>query len=152
MSDTQAAMREFRFLDDKRKTSGLLPQEEQRWQELAQALGIDISQAMGGYWGADGQWYAYPQGYDPQQGYPQQGYDPNYGYYDPNQQQQYPQQGYDPNAGYYDPNAQQPADPGQYPGQAPAGQWNQPGPAAAQQAWQAPAPQPPAPAALDLPG
>ena len=68
MSDTQAAMREFRFLDEKRKTSGLLPQEEQRWQELAAHLGIDISQAMGGYWGADGQWYAYPQQqpqYDP---------------------------------------------------------------------------------------
>src|SRR4051812_41078810 len=111
MSDTQAAMREFRFLDDKRKTSGLLPQEEQRWQELAQALGIDISQALGGYWGADGQWYAYPQqGYDPN-AYPQQAYDPNYGY-DPNQPQQ-PQQGYDPNQGYYDPNQQQYADPNQ---------------------------------------
>jgi hypothetical protein len=106
MSDTQAAMREFRFLDDKRKTSGLQAQEEQRWQELAQALGIDISQALGGYWGADGQWYAYPEGYDPNQQYPQQAYDPNYGYYDPNAQQ-YPQQGYDPNYGYYDPNAQQ---------------------------------------------
>src|ERR1043165_1002617 len=91
MSDTQAAMREFRFLDEKRKTSGLLPQEEQRWQELAHGLGIDISAQLGGWWGADGQWYAYDQN--------QQGYDPN-AYYDPNQQ---PQQGYDPNA-YYDPN------------------------------------------------
>src|SRR4051812_12767312 len=116
MSDTQAAMREFRFLDDKRKTSGLLPVEEQRWQELANGLGIDISQAMGGYWGADGEWYAYPQGYDPN-AYPQQAYDPNYGYYDPNQPQaQYPQQAYDPNQPQqpYDPNQpQQPYDPNQ---------------------------------------
>src|SRR6185436_16305331 len=105
MSDTQAAMREFRFLDEKRKTSGLLPQEEQRWQELAANLGIDISAALGGYWGADGQWYAYPQGYDPNAYPQQQGYDPSSGYYDPNQ----PQQAYDPNYGYYDPNQPQQA-------------------------------------------
>ncbi len=107
MSDTQAAMREFRFLDEKRKTSGLLPVEEQRWQELAAHLGIDISQAVGGYWGADGQWYAYPpqQAYDPN-AYAQPGYDPSYGggYYDPNAYPQQPQQAYDPNYGYYDPN------------------------------------------------
>ena len=50
---------------------------------------------MGGYWGADGQWYAYPpQDYDPN-AYPQepqqQAYDPNYGYYDPNAYPQQPQ-------------------------------------------------------------
>ena len=35
MSDTQAAMREFRFLDDKRRAAGLSASEEQRWTELA---------------------------------------------------------------------------------------------------------------------
>ncbi|HEX4621926.1 MAG TPA: hypothetical protein VH208_10205, partial [Myxococcaceae bacterium] len=134
MSDTQAAMREFRFLDDKRRAAGLSATEEQRWAELRQALGIqdapaqDAYQQQQGYYAEDGNWYPYPAGYDPNayydpnqypQGYAegQQGYDPNQAYY--------AQQGYDPNAanpeGYdpnqpayypqgYDPN-QQPYDP-----------------------------------------
>ena len=40
MSDTQASMREYRFLDDKRKTGGLSVEEEQRWQYLGVSLGI----------------------------------------------------------------------------------------------------------------
>ena len=39
-------MREFRFLDEKRKTNGLTQVEEQRWQELGASLGIDLSAAM----------------------------------------------------------------------------------------------------------
>ncbi len=107
-------MREFRFLDEKRKTNGLMPNEEQRWYELAAQLGVDMSQY--GQWGADGQWYPYPPGYDPNQQWGQQ---QQPGYYDPNQapqqewygQQQQPAY-YDPNQPAYDPN--QPAyDPNQ---------------------------------------
>ncbi|MDX2013972.1 MAG: hypothetical protein SFW67_27490 [Myxococcaceae bacterium] len=109
-------MREFRFLDDKRKTNGLTPQEEQRWYELAAHLGVDMSQY--GQWGADGQWYPYPVGYDPNQGY----YDPNQaaaqGWY--GQPGAYPPPGYDPNQAYdpsqqapYDPSQQAPYDPSQ---------------------------------------
>ncbi len=124
MSDTRVAMREFRFLDEKRKLSALSPAEEQRWSELKQTLGVVEASNPGpnGYYAEDGNWYPYPEGYDPQQGYPQdpnasfdptamgaeigatlpqpEGYDPNGGY---------AQQGYDPNGGYaqqgYDPNA-----------------------------------------------
>src|SRR5687768_16643379 len=135
MSDTQAAMREFRFLDDKRKGGGLSQIEEHRWIELGGQLGMSAQQ---GYYGQDGVWYIYPPGYDPKTGqyygqqqpqyqqpqyqqpqypgYPpapsQPYYDPNAGYYPPQ-----PPQAYDPNAGYYDPNApydpnqQQPYDP-----------------------------------------
>ncbi len=39
MSDTRLAMREFRFLDEKRKLTTLSSSEEQRWRELKQALG-----------------------------------------------------------------------------------------------------------------
>jgi hypothetical protein len=39
MSDTRLAMREFRFLDEKRKLTALSSAEEQRWRELKQALG-----------------------------------------------------------------------------------------------------------------
>src|SRR5258708_5326567 len=39
MSDTRLAMREFRFLDEKRKLTTLSGSEEQRWRELKQALG-----------------------------------------------------------------------------------------------------------------
>lgn len=39
MSDTRLAMREFRFLDEKRKLTALSSSEEQRWRELKQALG-----------------------------------------------------------------------------------------------------------------
>jgi hypothetical protein len=105
MSDTQAAMREFRFLDDKRKGGGLSPAEEQRWMDLGGQLGMS---AHMGYVADDGVWYAYPPGYDPTTGQyygqqppqpaysaPQPYYDPNAGYYPPQ-----PQQGYDPNAGY----------------------------------------------------
>ena len=115
MSDTQAAMREFRFLDDKRKGGGLAPLEEQRWIELGGQLGMSAQQ---GYYGQDGAWYAYPPGYDPNTGqyYGQQPQYPGYApppqqYYDPNAPYYPPQQGYDPNAGYYDPNA--PYDPNQ---------------------------------------
>lgn len=122
MSDTQAAMREFRFLDEKRKTNGLTQVEEQRWQELGSALGIDLSAAMQptGYYGPDGLWYQYPPGYDPQaawamwqqqQQQQQQYYPPQQPYYDPNTgayyppQQGYEQQGYpQQQQGYYDPN------------------------------------------------
>src|SRR6476620_5672963 len=94
MSDTRAAMREFRFLDDKRKQGRLEEAEEYRWQELRQQLGFaeepaydpnqqqwaaQQQQQPQGYWGQDGQWYPYdPQQY--QQWYAQQqaqGYDPN---------------------------------------------------------------------------
>src|SRR5438552_469947 len=97
MSDTQAAMREFRFLDDKRKTGGLSEPEEHRWLELGGQLGITAQQ---GYYADDGNWYVYPPGYDPMTGqyygaaYPQQ----DQGY--PQQQQPYS----DPNAGYYPPD------------------------------------------------
>ncbi|PZR04429.1 MAG: hypothetical protein DI536_34290 [Archangium gephyra] len=109
MSDTQAAMREFRFLDEKRKTNGLTEAEESRWQELGAALGIDLSASLqpAGYYGADGLWYQYPPGYDPnaqwQQQYAQPGYAPQPGYYAPPQPQGY----YDPNTGaYYPPQPQ----------------------------------------------
>ncbi len=143
MSDTQAAMREFRFLDEKRKTNGLTPAEDLRWQDLAASLGVDLSQqqvaeAPQGYYGPDGNWYPYaPQGYDPQTwsappagqwppGYyapPPQGYygpDGQWYQYPPMQQQPY----YDPTTGqYYQPPPQQwyPAQPQGYYDQQ--GQW-----------------------------
>jgi len=40
MSDTRLAMREFRFLDEKRKLTALSSNEEQRWRELKQVLGV----------------------------------------------------------------------------------------------------------------
>jgi hypothetical protein len=118
MSDTQAAMREFRFLDEKRTSTGLTPAEAERWQALAEELGVDVSQAQPsaqpagappapGYYGPDGQWYPYaPQGYDPAvwggapgawPGY----YPPPQGYYDPNTGAWYP---YPQPPTYYDPN------------------------------------------------
>ena len=66
MSDTRAVMREFRFLDEKRKVGGLSPVEEMRWAELRHALGLpaeappayDASQwAQQGYYADDGNWY-----------------------------------------------------------------------------------------------
>ncbi len=126
MSDTQEVIREFRFLDDKRKSSGLTADEEYRWQALAQSLGIPVpAPAPQGYWGTDGQWYAYPPGYDPQLAY-QQGYTPEgypTGYYDQHQAQGYgyPQQGYDPQTG------QPYADPQAMPGEGQEGQWPQQG-------------------------
>src|SRR5687768_13327601 len=93
MSDTQAAMREFRFLDDKRKQGGLAPIEEQRWLELRAHLGFaeaavpaNTEAAPAGYYGEDGQWYAYPDAsaYDPaaygEGGYPDAGYGDSNGY------------------------------------------------------------------------
>src|SRR5258708_4031213 len=79
MSDTQAAMRAFRFLDDKRNAGGLSAAEEQRWNELRQQLGIPDAPQQAyaepqGYYASDGNWYPYPEGYDPAQ-YAQQGYD-----------------------------------------------------------------------------
>jgi hypothetical protein len=82
MSDTRAALREFRFLDEKRKMGSLSPVEEARWNELRGLLGVQDAavpepsapeaypQQPQGYYGADGQWYAYPAGYPQQpQGY-----------------------------------------------------------------------------------
>ncbi len=142
MSDTRTSMREFRFLDEKRKMGSLSPAEEARWTELRGLLGVQDApvhdpaagagypQQPQGYYGQDGQWYAYPanyaqppqqQGYYGQDGqwyaapapYPQQ----PQGYYGQDGQwYPYPagypqQQGYDPNQGYaaypqqgYDPN------------------------------------------------
>ncbi|MFZ5471816.1 MAG: hypothetical protein ACOZIN_20495, partial [Myxococcota bacterium] len=147
MSDTRAAMRDFRFLDEKRNQSGLSPAEEQRWLELRTALGIQDTTAEPyaapqGYYGTDGNWYPYPAGYDPNayaggydpnaQGYypqgaydpnagqyPQPGYDPNAypGGYDPNAQGYYPQEGYDPNAGYYPQGGYDPNQQAYYPPQ-----------------------------------
>src|SRR5215218_9804599 len=75
MSDTRAVMREFRFLDEKRKLGSLSPTEETRWHELRAHLGApEAPQAAAtnpyaaypqGYWGQDGQWYAYPAAYPP---------------------------------------------------------------------------------------
>ncbi len=164
MSDTQAAMREFRFLDETRKTNGLTPAEEERWYELAQALGVDVGQQQAqpqGYYAQDGNWYPYPAGYDPATGqyaYPDyqqqaapgwypppaqpQGYyaqDGNwYPYppgYDPATGQYY--QGYPPAPGYQQWPQQQP-----WPGQQPAYDPNAP----AQPQWGYPA-QPGYPAA-----
>jgi hypothetical protein len=153
MSDTQAAI-EFRFLDEKRKTTGLTPAEDQRWQELATTLGVDLSadaaaaqQAPQGYYGPDGNWYPYaPQGYDPQVwgGQPGQwqGYYPPQpqGYYGPDGQwyqypaQPQPQPYFDPATGqYYQAPPQQWA----YPPQ-PQGYYDQQG----QWVPTAPAPQP----------
>src|SRR5206468_57354 len=128
MSDTSAAMREFRFLDEKRKHAQLSAAEEQRYHELRHQLGMPAQTPPQpqGYYADDGNWYpypaaeAYPQSYDPNaQAYGYAGYDPNaqaYGYgqqqpYDPYAAQHdpnaapaydpayaYPQQGYDPNA------------------------------------------------------
>src|SRR5512143_3091935 len=91
MSDTRAAMREFRFLDERRTRGNLSPAEEARWNELRGLLGaqgtpmqepavaMDPAQQPQGYYGADGQWYAYPTDYA--QGYaPNQPYDPNQPY------------------------------------------------------------------------
>ncbi len=136
MSDTRAVMREFRFLDEKRKSGGLSSGEEQRWSELRQQLGLPAEspaqdaqqQAWAqqgyygpdgnwypyppaqGYYGPDGNWYPYPWGYDPnQQAYAQQGWDPQWGYAP--QAQPY----WDPNQQQqaYDPNQQQAYDPNQ---------------------------------------
>jgi hypothetical protein len=110
MSDTQASMREFRFLDEQRKTNGLMPADEERWQALALSLGVDVSalqqpaQAPQGAYGADGQWYpAQPQGhYGPDgqwyQAAPQDYYQPQpQGYYGPDGQwYQAPPHGYAP--------------------------------------------------------
>lgn len=132
-------MREFRFLDDKRKASGLSQVEEEHYQLLAAQLGV---QPVPGYFATDGNWYPYPdQGYG---GYPQQGgyydpnaIDPNTGYpyqpqdYDPNYAAQgyYPPQGYDPNQVQYDeqgnPLAAQPAYDPNYAQYAQQQQWPQ---------------------------
>ncbi|MGQ0503818.1 MAG: DUF6982 domain-containing protein [Myxococcaceae bacterium] len=85
----RVVMREFRFLDEKRKLGGLTPVEEQRWVDLKADLGVadgpsaghagyadgQVSADMGrgqaqGYYATDGNWYPYPEGYDPAQGYP----------------------------------------------------------------------------------
>src|SRR5687768_14864706 len=127
MSDTRIAMREFRFLDEKRKTSGLSSTEEQRWTELRQALGAPelasaevapqvaaTEQYAQGYYADDGNWYPYPEGYDPA-AYAQQGYDPAQWPVDENGQPLSPEAaaaaGYVAYAQTHDPNA----DPALYP-------------------------------------
>src|SRR5262245_2010038 len=114
MSDTRAAMREFRFLDEKRKTASLSHEEEHRLALLRQQLGMPEAEVPQGYYGEDGQWYAYPPGYDPNACAAQQ-YDPNaQGGFDP-AQLAYDGAGYDPNQAYaagYDP-AQAGYDPAQ---------------------------------------
>jgi hypothetical protein len=84
MSDTQATIQEFRFLDDKRRTSGLSSAEEQRWYEL----GAAVSQSGGQNPGMDGdpnaQWYAYGATYEVATWatyYNQQGYEPAAAYF-----------------------------------------------------------------------
>src|SRR5690349_14329508 len=133
MSETSAAMREFRFLDERRKSSALSDAEEQRYQALRAHLqmppepaspepGPEAAYAPQGYYAEDGQWYPYPEGYAPQ--YPP-GYDPNaYAYpqgYEYPPAYAYPEYppgyGYDPNAPAYayDPNqAAYPQDPSGY--------------------------------------
>ena len=79
MSDTRAAMREFRFLNEKQTRGNLSPTEEARLNELrgqldpqelpAQEQAADTSHVPQGYYAEDGQWYAYPAGYDPNQAY-----------------------------------------------------------------------------------
>ncbi|HEX8825695.1 MAG TPA: hypothetical protein VF794_37645, partial [Archangium sp.] len=121
MSDTRAEMREFRFLEEKRTRGYLSPAEEARLNELRGVLGsqadpvqetnavVDPAQQPQGYYGTDGQWYAYPADYTPS-GDPNQGYDAAYaqqpqGYYGADGQwYAYPAQGEDPNQAY----AQQP--------------------------------------------
>ena len=49
MSDTRTAMREFRFLDEKRKLGSLSAAEEQRWNELRQQLGAPEAVAPAAY-------------------------------------------------------------------------------------------------------
>ena len=79
MSDIRVSMREFRFLEEKRKLAALSQAEEQRWIELGQMLGIfEVSphppapeaQQPQGYYAADGNWYPYA-GSFPAQAYPQ---------------------------------------------------------------------------------
>ncbi|WP_309894047.1 hypothetical protein [Archangium sp.] len=114
MSDTRAAMREFRFLDEKRTRGNLSPTEETRLNELRGALAgqgepvqetsapADLAQQPQGYYGADGQWYAYPADYTPD---PNAGYDAAYtqqpqGYYGTDGQwYAYAAQGYDATQG-----------------------------------------------------
>lgn len=105
-------MREFRFLDEKRKTNGLTPVEHERWQQLGTSLGVELTESEAppqGYYGQDGQWYQYPPGFDPsawaaQQVGPWPGYYPPQGYYDPNTGAWYPYPAYyDPNTGAYYP-------------------------------------------------
>jgi hypothetical protein len=60
-------MREFLFLDAKRKVAGLSSVEEQRWIDLGQLLGIEHPKPnvgrpldpVAGYYGPDGNWYPY---------------------------------------------------------------------------------------------
>src|SRR5262245_13645279 len=136
MSDTRAAMREFRFLDDKRRQGGLSPFEEQRWVELRQELGLpdepaechaqaayDPNAAVMGYYAEDGNWYPYTQ--EQLDALAQQGYFAEDGNWYPYTQEQLAawaqQQGYDPNA-YAAYAQQQGYDPNAYPaGADPAG-------------------------------
>ena len=75
------------------------------------ALGVDLSASMQpqGYYGADGLWYAYPPGYDPNAAWqPQQQWDPNQQYAQrPYTQQPYGQQPYAQSQYAQQPYAQQ---------------------------------------------
>ncbi|HKD40035.1 MAG TPA: hypothetical protein VKB87_07065 [Myxococcaceae bacterium] len=79
MSDIRVSMREFRFLEEKRKLAALSQAEEQRWIELGQMLGIfeanphppaPEAQQPQGYYAQDGNWYPRA-GSFPAQAYPQ---------------------------------------------------------------------------------
>ena len=79
MSDIRVSMREFRFLEEKRKLAALSQAEEQRWIELGQMLGIfevnphppaPEAQQPEGYYTRDGNWYPHA-GSFPTEAYPQ---------------------------------------------------------------------------------
>src|SRR6478672_6498379 len=105
MADLRSAMKEFRFLEDKRQGGPLSEIEEARFEELRGQLGVEAGAAPSGGFdvnAAAAQIYAgeaQPAPADPN-AYPQ-GWDPNQPY-DPNAAQQ----AYDPNAAQqpYDPN------------------------------------------------
>jgi hypothetical protein len=115
MSDLRAAMREFSFLDERRKAGLLSAADEQRWNELREGLGqsepsptpeVPAPADSYGYYAADGHWYPYDQQQWAEQQYPGWAWDPE-------QQQWVPQQGWDqqdPNGcaawGQHDPAAQ----------------------------------------------
>ena len=77
MSDTHAAMEEYRFLEEKRRLGTLSEPEGQRWWEVRAMLGMPADPAEDfvapepeappeqGYIADDGNWYPFPQGYDP---------------------------------------------------------------------------------------
>src|SRR5215510_3119049 len=143
MSDIRVAMSEFRLLDDKRKLTPLSDLEEQRWMELGQLLGIfdggghagflPAAEHPQGYYADDGNWYPYPQGYDPNAyatGAPSVPMYAPYAIPDPYAApEHYPEGGYDPyQADYYSSGDADPNGPQRHPPHAEeAGAYWQPG-------------------------